>query len=162
MVSTLTNVLKSAPSSFKPLERAHAMCTFWANSLDGLLLWNLGIKSQWMVHPFSMMYRDQYFLSKYDTTTMLFKSEPCLKYFVPYLFVPLPLWCLLLNNLEACAFNKMYLHLFDTTLFANVCTSMKSNHLLEMGASKFVKHSKSHKNMLISITTTKVGCNLLA
>ncbi len=113
MVSTLTNVLKST-SSFKPLERAHAMHTFWANSLDDLLLWNPALESQWMAHPSSMMYREQWFLSKYGTTIMLFKSESCLKYSVPHLFVPPPFWSLILNNLEACAFDKMYLHLFDT------------------------------------------------
>ncbi len=30
--------------------------------------------------------------------------------------------------------------MFDTMFFASVCASMKSNHLSNVGASKFVKH----------------------
>lgn len=45
----------------------------------------------------------------------------------------------------------MYMHMFDTMLFVNVCISMKSNHLSNMGVSKFVKHWRSHKKMSISI-----------
>jgi hypothetical protein len=35
--------------------------------------------------------------------------------------------------------------------FASVCTSMIFNHLLNMGVSDFVRHSKSGKNVSISM-----------
>ncbi len=82
-ISTFRNVAKFVSSSFRPLNRAHAICTLCANSLDVVLLWNLIIESQWMVCSSSRMYKDQWSLSKYGTTTVLLKVELCLKYFSP-------------------------------------------------------------------------------
>jgi hypothetical protein len=46
MVLTFTKVANFASSSFRPLDRAHAIQTLRANSLDVASLWNLGTKSQ--------------------------------------------------------------------------------------------------------------------
>jgi hypothetical protein len=73
------------------------------------------------------------------------------KYFVPHCFIPPPFWSWIFSDLEACAFKKVYMHLFDIMFFASVCTSMKSKHLLDMIVSKFVRHWRSHKKMSISI-----------
>ncbi len=60
-------------------------------------------------------------------------------------------------NFEACTFNKRYMPLFETTFWANAFTSMKSNHLLDMGALKSVRWSKLDKEMLISMLLKPAG-----
>ncbi len=141
---------KFASSSFRPLDRAQAIKMLHANSLDVTSLWNPRIEhNECTTFPHGCKGING--LCSNMATKVFFKFELCLKYLVPHHFVPLPFWISSCSTLKACAFNKRYMSLFEMMFSTKVWTSMKSNHLSDMGVTKPMRCSISLKKMSISI-----------
>jgi hypothetical protein len=138
-----------ASLALRPLKIAHVLCTLFENYKASQLLWCLNIKSKWMVRFSSNMNRDQWFeLDKGQP--QYYKYERFLKFFFLHLATPPLLLESFFKQEESYKINSKYMLLLFTTFFANVCTSMKSNHVSFNYAWKFVRPWTSLKTISIS------------